>query len=78
MAMSQWVEIVDAAGFESRKLPAMDVYLLADRIIHDEWLTARATKFVGDSVLPAGIRTKIVMGLSDIEKQALRERVRLA
>jgi hypothetical protein len=35
MAMSQWIEIVRAAGFDARQMEAIDAYVLAGRILRD-------------------------------------------
>lgn len=55
MALSQWVEIVEAAGFDARSMEAIDAFILAGRILRDPAvralrLAAREGVFIGDTV----------------------------
>lgn len=55
MAIVQWAEIVQAAGFNIKPMSAEDVYQLAGRIMKDPAvhvlrLAAREGVFIGDTV----------------------------
>lgn len=69
-------EIVRAAGFTAAAMDSWQLFQCAGRITRDAWLTARAEQFAVEGVLADNVRTRIVLGLSELERQALRERTK--
>ena len=79
MALKDWTQLCDAAGFEVKKLTAIDAYQIAGRIIHDPAVKKRKLEIAratGQSVLRMGTTIKILRNMSAADLTALRERVK--
>ena len=76
MAMTSWVSLCEAAGLPVRTMEPMEIFHVAKRITEDEWLTTRCKPFITKGVLHKDVRERILQGCTQLELQALRERVR--
>lgn len=65
MAISDWVAIVEAAGFDARQMTAIDAFQLAGTIMRD----LRANGYRG------GGSVEHLKKFSEEQKRALRERI---
>lgn len=75
MALRDWINLCDAAGFPVMRMTPGEVYMLAQKIIADEQLRIVAIMFLDHGILQKGTRAKILRGWPESERVALRERV---
>jgi hypothetical protein len=75
MAMTEWIELCGAAGFNVRRMTAMEIYNLGGRIIADEILRMLCLPFMENNVLKKGTREKVLSLMSEADLVQLRIRV---
>jgi hypothetical protein len=75
MAMTDWIDVVNATGIRAGRLDPGTVYLLAGKIIHDAFVVERKLKFLQGSVLPTGSAAKAIREMSEAERAELRQRI---
>lgn len=76
MAMSHWIEICAAPGLPAGKMPPIDVYTIAKKILDDEPLRQLVvpSKLV-NGVLPISARAIALRAMPDEQRAALRARI---
>jgi hypothetical protein len=75
MALKEWIELCDAAGFDTRRMSAMEVYKMGGRIIADEILRMLCLPFIENNILKKGTREKVMGLMSEADLVQLRIRV---
>jgi hypothetical protein len=78
MAMNDWKEVCEAAGFEPRKMSPIDVYELGGRIIHDPVIRILKGPVAqaNGGLVEMGTTVALLKQMSEADRAALRERVR--
>jgi hypothetical protein len=75
MAMTDWIELCSACGFNVRRMSAMEIYKLGGRIIEDEVLRMLCLPFIENGTLTKGTRQKVMASMSEADLLQLRIRV---
>lgn len=77
MALTDWMAVVVAAGFDATKLSTSQLYEISGALIHDPEVTKRKTAIAAESrsgIVPAGTTQKILLNMTDEERAAARSR----
>jgi hypothetical protein len=75
MAITQWIDMCEAAGLRTRNLDPLTCHIIAGRIMHDSVVVERKVKFIVGSILPAGSVVRVLREMTSGEREELRLRV---
>ncbi len=77
MSISNWIEILKAAGIDSRRLSIADIYFTEGQILRDDVVSARVRAVVTGrgGCASHGTYVEVIESMPEPERAALRERV---